>query len=94
MKFQICKWLFVIVKLREALRHTAKRKRGGGGGAAAPLMDWKGMCLSSKRLPVNKDSPADRPAWRGAVLNSSIFSQVLEAEGSERRRRARPDRSV
>lgn len=81
MKFQICKWLFVIVKLRG----RAARRRGRG--TPGLLMDWKGMCLSSKRLPVNKDSslpPARPPAasgWRGAVLNSSIFSQVWRPRG-------------
>lgn len=85
MKFQICKWLFVIVKLRG----RAARRRGRG--TPGLLMDWKGMCLSSKRLPVNKDSslPLARPptctaaasAWRGAVLNSSIFSQVWRPRG-------------
>lgn len=46
-------------------------------------MDWKGMGLSSKRLPVNKDLslPPAASGWLGAVLNSSIFSQVWRPRG-------------
>lgn len=78
MKFQICKWLFVIVKLR------GRGARRRGRGTPGLLMDWKGMCLSSKRLPVNKDSslsPARPLPPVGAALNSSIFSQVWRPRG-------------